>query len=413
MIMMHIVSFLYVFALFCILSHLQLIYDVWNTLPQDAIESTINICNVPKKIKKRYTRAVKVHEKCLAMKDGYWLDNDAPLYKNQLPHSLGMLEEMQQKLPGYQSKMICDVPLDFRSSEAEWDKAEQNGLTILRYWNYYRAANIYKAECKPVSSYLYANEGIALLPPLKRGELPHKMEVLARLHRYFALVEMNEDEMALSECRAILAAIRLLHHEGRLDMYDSKDILMRKTDVLPHKLISLSVKMKMDAKGASRPFYTRDERLALMKELGVGMYADSRYKCSTCGKTKGDEGVKQLSLCSRCSDVWYCGAECSKKGWKTGGHKQLCGRLPVEQPIKLTEMSINVLTSEMLTGVSIIDNTAGDSLLVLAKDSKKSILDGEVYDVLTNETVEIVQDQNRANTDGGMMRDLMAALGLA
>ena len=153
-------------------------------------------------------------------------------------------------------------------------------------------------------------------------------------------------------------------------MYDSKDILMRKTDVLPHKLISLSVKMKMDAKGASRPFYTRDERLALMKELGVRMYADSRYKCSTCGKTKGDEGVKQLSLCSRCSDVWYCGAECSKKGWKTGGHKQLCGRLPVEQPIKLTEMSINVLTSEMLTGVSIIDNTAGDSLLVLAKDFK-------------------------------------------
>ena len=136
-------------------------------------------------------------------------------------------------------------------------------------------------------------------------------------------------------------------------------------------------------------------------------------QCSTCGKTKGDEGVKQLSLCSRCSDVWYCGAECSKKGWKTGGHKQLCGRLPVEQPIKLTEMSINVLTSEMLTGVSIIDNTAGDSLLVLARDSKKSILDGEVYDVLTNETVEIVQDQNGANTDGGMMRDLMAALGLA
>ena len=67
----------------------------------------------------------------------------------------------------------------------------------------------------------------------------------------------------------------------------------------------------------------------------------------------------------------------------------------------------------MPTGVSIIDNTAGDSLLVLAKDSKKSILDGEVYDVLTNETVEIVQDQNGANTDGGMMRDLWLALGLA
>ena len=38
-------------------------------------------------------------------------------------------------------------------------------------------------------------------------------------------------------------------------------------------------------------------------------------------------------------------------------------------------------------------------------------MDGEVYDVLTNETVEIVQDQNGANTDGGMMRDLMAGLG--
>ena len=114
-------------------SHMQLIYDVWNTLPQDAIESTINICNVPKKIQKRYNRAMKVHEKCLWKKDDEWKDSDAPFYRNQLPHALEMIGEMKQKIPDYQSKMICDVPLDFRSSEAEWDKAEQNGLTILRY----------------------------------------------------------------------------------------------------------------------------------------------------------------------------------------------------------------------------------------------------------------------------------------
>ena len=143
---------------------------------------------------------MKVNYDDFYKKDGEWLDSDAPFYNNQLPYSLDMLEQMQQKLPGYQSKIICDVPLDFdRSDDAEWGNAEDKGLTILRFWGYYRAANVYKEHCKPVSSYRYANEGLSLLPPLKRGELPRKEEVLARLHRYFGLVEMG-----VSECRVIL-----------------------------------------------------------------------------------------------------------------------------------------------------------------------------------------------------------------
>jgi len=356
----------------------------------------------------------------LARKDGHWLDNDGPLFNNQLTHSLGMLEEMQQKLPDYQSKIICDVPLDFRANDKEWDNAEQKGLTILRYWNYYRAASVYKTGMKPVTSYRYANESLSLLPPLKKGELPHKPEVLGRLFRYFALVAMAEDELAYSECRAILAAIRLLHHEGRLDMYDSNDILMRKTDVLPNQLIRLSVKLKMKEEGASRPYFTRDDRLDLMKELGIGLYSDTRYKCSTCGKTKsttkGDDGVKQLSLCSRCSDVWYCGAECAKKGWSEGGHKHSCGSLSVEQPLQVTDMAMTVIFSDMCTGVSIVDNKSCDQLLVLAREKsffKKvgSKMTEGVYDVLTDKEVEMEVNEKGADTDGSLMEDMMATFG--
>ena len=203
-------------------------------------------------------------------------------------------------------------------------------------------------------------------------------------------------------------------------MYDSKDILMSKTDVLPHQFIRLSAKLKMGKEGASRPYYTNDERLDLMKELGIGLYSDARYRCSTCGKTKssanGDGGVKKLSLCSRCSDVWYCGAECAKKGWSAGGHKQLCGSLPVEQPMRVTEMAMRVLYGGMLTGVSIIDNTGCGQLLVLSQeestgDKVSKILTSGVYDVLTDESVEIEVDKNGADTDGGMMNEMMAGLG--
>ena len=108
---------------------------------------------------------MKVHSHDFYKKDGEWLDSDTPFSNTQLPYSLDMLEQMQQKLPGFQSKIICDVPLDFRYNDAEWGNAANNGLTILRFWGYYRVASAYKAECRPVSSYRYANEGLSLLPP--------------------------------------------------------------------------------------------------------------------------------------------------------------------------------------------------------------------------------------------------------
>ena len=349
---------------------------------------------------------MKLHYEGFYERDSNWYDSDAPFFGNQLSYSLDMLDRMRQKLPVHKTKIICDVPLDFRTDDAGWRNAEDNGLTILRFWGHYRAASAHKAEYRPVSSYKHANESLSLLPPLQRGELPRKDEVLARLYIYFGLVEMGEEERAFSECRIILAAIRLLHHNGKLDMYDSKDILMSKTDVLPHQFIRLSTKLKMREEGASRPYYSRDERLDLMKELGIGLYLDARYNCATCGKTKssakGDGGVKQLSLCSRCSDIWYCGAECAKIGWKEGGHKEVCGSLPVEQPMKVTDMTIGILYTELTMGVTIIENSGCDELLVLAKDESAngqidSKITSGIYDVLTDKKVEIEVDKKGAN----------------
>ena len=181
-------------------------------------------------------------------------------------------------------------------------------------------------------------------------------------------------------------------------------------------LISLSVRVKMNEKGASRPYFTKDERLALMKELGVGLYSDARYKCSTCGiKPKSntkDGGVKKLSLCSRCSDVWYCGAECAKKGWTVGGHKQSCGSLPVEMPIKVTLRTFITIKKETMvpSGVSIVDNKNCGYLLVLAKDES----DEEYFDVLTNLSVQVEPDEKGATAEGEwdqtMRRQLRASM---
>ncbi|KAL9187588.1 hypothetical protein ACHAXT_001691 [Thalassiosira profunda] len=391
---------------------LDLIYDNWNTLPQDALDGTVNISNVPKKIQKRYSRAVKVHYDRLLGRDTDWQVNDGPLFPRQKVHSLGMLEDMQKLLPNHGAKKISDLPLDsFRSEAKKWDQAEDKGLTILRYWQYYRAANYVRLhEYKPVTSLRYINEGLSLMPPLQRGELPHKMEVLGRLQRYYALADVGEEEQAHAECRAILAAVRLLHFEKRVDMYDSSDILIGKLDILPHQFIKRAVKLKMKEEGACRPYFSRDERLGLMKELGIGTYSAGRYQCHACGRTKskrsGQDRVKELSLCSGCAEVWYCSVECSKKGWK-GGHKQQCGSLPIELPIKLSRTGYMKILGDMMTGICIIDNKGGDYVLALAQDGELHE-DRIIYDVLSDNEIAIEEDENGAS---GSMEEMFDGLG--
>jgi len=50
-------------------------------------------------------------------------------------------------------------------------------------------------------------------------------------------------------------------------------------------------------------------------------------KCDHCGKTRDELGVAHLQSCSRCKKAYYCSADCQRKQWREGGHKQHC-RLP-------------------------------------------------------------------------------------
>lgn len=49
-------------------------------------------------------------------------------------------------------------------------------------------------------------------------------------------------------------------------------------------------------------------------------------ECSTCSASSS---VVRLSSCSRCKQVYYCGAECQSNDWQT--HKKLCKQMAVQR----------------------------------------------------------------------------------
>lgn len=54
------------------------------------------------------------------------------------------------------------------------------------------------------------------------------------------------------------------------------------------------------------------------------------FSCANCGAPDViDGGTAKLRTCSRCKLVRYCGAECQKQHWKSGGHRDLC--IPVAE----------------------------------------------------------------------------------
>lgn len=55
-------------------------------------------------------------------------------------------------------------------------------------------------------------------------------------------------------------------------------------------------------------------------------------RCDGCGRTREELGVTHLRSCSRCKKAYYCGAECQRKQWKVGGHKQHCRELGRIEP---------------------------------------------------------------------------------
>lgn len=372
---------------------LDFVYSNWN-LPKEMAENKINIAYVPSKVAKKYKRVVAVHEY------GWRTKNDEYNSKFQEMNCqksesfafalcASTLEQMRKVLPTYQSFTIVDIPPDFRKFSSDICDKEISGKNrsalCYLFWNNYRLAYYYQelgGQTNYEISLRYANEALSLLPTLQKGEIPHYEEVYVRTARALAYFEMMNYEATLVEYRVIFAAIRLLHHEGRLDMSDPNNKLMGMVNVWPHTLMRMTIQIKIQ-NGVSRPYLTKDEYLDLMKENAYGIYSHSSQKCFNCGKTEN------LLLCSGCSNAWYCGKSCATKAWKAE-HKHRCGSkrysgtltIPASFfPTVLGEIESKVVHS---MGMSIL-NFGDRDFLVLCKDP----CSGEIFDALTDETIEI------------------------
>ena len=386
---------------------LDLVYSNWY-LPQEMTENKINIADVPEKVAKKFKRAVAVHgnewkrkyiEFCAKIRE---MEGGAESERLSFSHGTSTLAQMRKVLPSYQSRTIVDIPPDFRkfsSSICEREISGNGSALNYLFWNNYRLALYYHGNgwgerTNDELCLHHVNEALSLLPVLQRGEVPHYDEVLVRTIRASTKFYMNDFESALMECRVCLASIRLLHHEGRIDMSDATDTLMDRVNVWPHAILRMTIRLKIQ-NGVSRPYLTKDEYLDLMKENAYGIYSPSSQKCFHCGKTG------RLLLCSGCSNAWYCGKSCAAKAWKIE-HKHVCGSKKYAGTMKMHANSLQRILREIegkyddndkdagrlnanSLGMSILSMPGDRDFLVLCKDPSS----GEIFDALTDETIEI------------------------
>ena len=319
-----------------------------------------------------------------------------------LQHTTSTLAHLEKVLPKFQSKTVVDLPIDFRDKTSD---IYNMGDTSARYlfWNNQRLSVYYNGglgrEQDDELCLHYTNKALSLLPPLRMNDIPHYDELFARNMRALATALMGDYESALVEYRVCLASVRLLHHAGRLDMSNPKDMIMKNVNIWPHMMIRMMIKVKIQ-NGISRPYFTKDESLDVMKEFAYGIYSPKAQQCTNCGKTE------KLSLCAGCKGAWFCGKSCAKDAWKAG-HKQRCGLkkyygdilgeekeevVPFMMPSfalqkvldEIEGKDVDELTGEDALGISML-NLGDRNFLVLCKDPNS----GETFDALTDETFDL------------------------
>ena len=224
----------------------------------------------------------------------------------------------------------------------------------------------------------YIDRALSLIPPLREGDIPHENEIMARIFRARALQNLGDISGALAEYRVCLAAIRLLDYHGKVDMNNSKDILISKTTNFTSIIIGLTIESKIQ-EGANRPYFSHDERLDLMKELGYGMYSDNSLKCGCCGKTDLELAKlkKKLVLCATCKGVWYCGRECQKEAWKKG-HSKICGE---KAGVQTKQVSVASYAQIRAGRLCLYCDKHDPSIRVLFKDRSTD----QTFDALTDQ----------------------------
>ena len=117
---------------------IELIFSIWNeaTLPHSSQE-VVNIAHVPANIAKKYKRALKAHRSDLGRIDEEWTQEWNPYFEDDrmvlrpdgsfvtpscdkmIPHAMKMLRLLKERFPTHKSKVIVDLPFNFRDRYGE------------------------------------------------------------------------------------------------------------------------------------------------------------------------------------------------------------------------------------------------------------------------------------------------------
>jgi hypothetical protein len=123
----------------------------------------INIANVPANIAKKYKRALNANRRELRRIDEEWdgeyrkhpmiehnvmnMDGSPKVYSCEklVPHNLKMLRLLKERIPIHKSKVIVDLPFNFRDNYGKWSFDTQKVLKsaeMIIYINKYLSANM-------------------------------------------------------------------------------------------------------------------------------------------------------------------------------------------------------------------------------------------------------------------------------
>jgi len=68
----------------------------------------------------------------------------------------------------------------------------------------------------------------------------------------------------------------------------------------------------------------KQQRAAAPPSSSAATSLSSSRTCANCGVEETTGGSVALKPCSRCKAVVYCGKDCQKQHWKSGGHRAAC-----------------------------------------------------------------------------------------
>ena len=172
---------------------------------------------------------------------------------------------------------------------------------------------------------------------------------------------------------------------------------MEKFNFVAEKTVLSLIHIKKNAE-RQRPYFTNDERVALMKEIGFGIWSVDGFKCDHCERT---EPEVKLALCSACKDVWYCvGSDCFKLGWKRRHKKECISKEKMEYTL-----DSDCLNDIRNGAVRVCPNLlANESHYFIAYDLKNQ----EAFEVLSDRTINCIGRKKMDDNDKYEMADRIA-----